>query len=298
MVCGPTAAGKSALAMWLAERHGAAIVSADSRQVYRGFDIGTAKPTVAERQAVLHFGIDVREPTERYSAAAWAADAEQWITAAAATGRTPLLVGGTGFYLQALVRPLFEEPALDPSRRTALAEFLAAMPTGELRRWCARLDAPRAHLGRAQLIRAVEVALLAGRRMSALHREAERPRRWYARYLLVDPGPRLAGRIVERVDAMLAAGWVDEARRLVRTVPPGAPAWKATGYGAMRSVAMGDETPARGRDDAITGTRQYAKRQRTWFRHQLEGETVTRLDPGRADWRAAVDRWWFGEEEV
>ena len=297
VVCGPTAAGKSAVALALAERHAGAIVSADSRQIYRGFDIGTAKPAPEALRGVPHFGLDVREPTERYSAAAWAHDAEQWIGQAIAAGRTPVIVGGTGFYLRALFGPLFDEPPLDPARRDELASVLEGMPLAALRRWCGVLDPARAHLGRTQLLRAIEIALLTGRPVSALHRERARPPRWRARYLLVDPGAALSGRIEARVDAMLAAGWVDEARRLAAHVAAGAPAWKATGYGMVRSVAEGKRSVEEARAAVIVETRQYAKRQRTWFRHQLKGERVTHLDPERSDWLRVADRWWRGDEE-
>lgn len=298
VICGPTAAGKSAVALWLAERHGAAIVSADSRQIYRGFDIGTAKPTAAERARAPHYGVDLLDPTARYSAAAWAADVAHWLDEIARAGRVPLVVGGTGFYLRALFGGLFEEPALDPERRAALAGALGALTVPELRRWCRRLDPERAHLGRTQLVRAIEIALLTGRRLSDLHREPARPPRWRARYLLVDPGPALRDRIEQRVDAMLAAGWMDEVRELMRTVPADAPAWKATGYDALRAVVAGAESPGRGRERVIVETRQYAKRQRTWFRHQLADAEVTPLDPGRPEWRDGADRWWHGGEEA
>jgi tRNA dimethylallyltransferase len=172
------------------------------------------------------------------------------------------------------------------------------MTTSDLRRWCERLDPERAALGRTQLLRAVEIALLTGRPMSDWHREPARPPVWTARYLLVDPGAALAGRLVNRTDAMLAAGWVAEAARLAETVPEDAPAWKATGYGVMRSVARGDLDPQLARERVIVETRQYAKRQRTWFRNQLAGARVTMLDPARADWAHAVDAWWHGAEEV
>lgn len=292
IICGPTAAGKSALALRLAERHRLAIVSADSRQVYRGFDIGTAKPTRLEQGRVPHFGIDVAEPTERYSAARWAANAERWLAGAGTHGRGAVVVGGTGFYIRALTEPLFEEPALDPARRAALEPILAGMPNDELRRWCEALDAGRAHLGRAQLVRAVEVSLLSGRRLSDLHREASgRPRR-AARYLVVDPGPALAGQIGRRVDAMLDGGWVEEARALDATVPDGAPAWSASGYRVARALARGTiERPAAA-EQIVVETRQYAKRQRTWFRHQLPAAVVTTVDPRRPDADAVVDGWW------
>ncbi|HVA58685.1 MAG: tRNA (adenosine(37)-N6)-dimethylallyltransferase MiaA [Gemmatimonadaceae bacterium] len=298
MIAGPTAAGKSAVALWLAERHGGSIISADSRQLYVGFDVGTAKPTADERARVPHLGVDILDPTTRYSAAAWAADAERWLAEIAGGGRVPLVVGGTGFYLRALFGPLFEAPELDGARRTALATALAEVPLAELRRWCERLDPSRAHLGRTQLLRAIEVALLTGRRVSDLHRELARPPRWRARYLLVDPGPVLAGRVAARVDAMLAGGWLDEVRGLAARVPAGAAAWNATGYRVMRSLAAGTESLAHARELVITETRQYAKRQRTWFRHQLTGESVTTLDPGGADWREIAERWWLGDEEV
>jgi tRNA dimethylallyltransferase len=166
IIAGPTAAGKSTLALTLAERHGAWIVSADSRQIYRGFDIGTAKPSAAEQARVVHHGIDILEPTERYSAARWAAAAGAWLAEAAAAGRPAIIVGGTGLWLRALVAPLADEPPLDPDRRAALGAALAQLPTPELRRWVTRLDPARSALGRTQLLRAAEVALLTGTRIS------------------------------------------------------------------------------------------------------------------------------------
>ncbi len=298
VVCGPTAAGKSAVALWLAGRHGAAIVSADSRQLFRGFDIGTAKPTAGERAGVPHYGVDVLDPTARYSAAAWADDVARWLDEIARAGRVPLVVGGTGFYLRALFGTMFDEPALDEARRRALAERLGTLPVPELRRWCRLLDPARAHLGRAQLLRGLEIALLTGHRLSDLHQRRPRPPRWRARYLLVDPGPVLRERIETRVDSMLAAGWLDEVRALMGTVPADAPAWKATGYGALRAVVAGRESRARARERVTVETRQYAKRQRTWFRHQLAGADVTPLDPSHPDWRDRAEQWWQAGEEA
>ena len=291
VVCGPTAAGKSAVAMWLAEREPCTIISADSRQVYRGFDIGTAKPTLEERARVPHAGIDVVAPTERYSAAAWAGSAEHWIADALTSGRRPLVVGGTGLYMRAVFEGLFEEPPLDPRRRTAVERELAGLSVGELRRWVHALDPSRAHLGRTQLLRAIEIALLAGQRMSDLHRARARGPRWRPRYLLVDPGPSLAQRIAVRIDAMLANGWLDEVQRLMQTVPADAPAWKSTGYDIMRQLARGDRSRDSAREAILIQTRQYAKRQRTWFRHQLAADRVTRVDPAAPEWRTVVSAW-------
>lgn len=297
VICGPTAAGKSAVAMALAERFPLGIVSADSRQVYRHFDIGTGKPTPTEMARVPHAGVDVVEPTARFSAAAWVDLALGAIAGMRREGRTPVVVGGTGFYIRALARPLFVEPALDPGRRSALERWLAAMPTTELQRWCMHLEPARAHLGRVQLLRAVEIALLTGQRLSTLHDTAARTSGVPARYLLVDAGDVLAKRMEQRIDAMFAAGWVDEVRRLHDAVPDEAPAWLATGYAAVRGVVTGERSLEQAREAVIVGTRQYAKRQRTWFRHQLAGEEVTRLDATAPDALERAVAWWNEDEE-
>ncbi|HEU4721599.1 MAG TPA: tRNA (adenosine(37)-N6)-dimethylallyltransferase MiaA [Gemmatimonadaceae bacterium] len=291
-MCGPTAAGKTQLASWLATRTGVTIVSADSRQLYRRFDIGTAKPTASERRTAPHCGIDVLDPTERASAAWWADRADRWIGDALAQGRQPLVVGGTGLYLRALFGDLFDEPELDESRRAALRAELSGSSVETLRRWVRQLDPARATLGRTQLLRALEIALLAGRRVSELHRERRRPARWTARYLVVDPGPELAGRIERRVHAMIAAGWRDEVRRLIEDVPADAPAWNATGYRTIRLLEAGELTEREALFRVLADTRQYAKRQRTWFRHQLAGDDVTRLDPRDPEWEARALSWW------
>ena len=302
IICGPTAAGKSAVAMELATRHGLTIVSADSRQIYRRFDIGTAKPAVDDRARVPHLGIDVADPIERWSAARWAADANQAVTALG-TDRT-IVVGGTGFYLRALVEPLFEAPALDVARRAALQEELAGRTLDELRHWCQTLDPARAHLGRTQLLRAIEIALLTGRRHSDLLAGSEhqireaRPSVRRVRWLVIDPGERLANQLEGRIDSMLAAGWPEEVRDLAIDVPADAPAWQACGYAELRENIEGTRTRASARDAILIATRQYAKRQRTWFRNQLAGADVTRLDPHDATCDARVNAWWSGGDSA
>jgi len=291
VICGPTAAGKSAVANWLAGETPTAIISADSRQVYRRFDIGTAKPTASERARVEHHGIDVIEPTERYSAAAWADEADGWIADARDRGVEPIVVGGTGLYIRALFEGIFEEPALDDAARGMLAAQLETLSVDELRRWVRQLDPSRAHLGRTQLLRSIEVAILTGRRISDLHRERARRPRWRPRYLLVDPGPVLAGRLATRIDEMFDSGWPDEVTELMRTVPENAPAWKATGYDAVRRFVRGELARAAAHEEILISTRQYAKRQRTWFRHQLPSDSVTHLDPTNPDWRRDARRW-------
>jgi len=289
IVCGPTGAGKSALALALAEAQGLTILVADSRQVYRGFDIGTAKPTAAERARVPHEGLDLADPTERYSAALWAAHAAQVIQHVG-VGRV-LIVGGTGLYLKALTEPLFEEPPIDPVRRAALAAELEPLDTPTLRRWVTHVDACRAGLGRTQLLRALEVAMLTGRRISDLHREAARAPHWRARWLVVDPGDDLHPRIERRLGQMLADGWLDEVRVLATSVPDSAPAWNACGYESLREVVRGTGSLNEAQRAILVSTRQYAKRQRTWFRHQLTDQAVTHIDPRSAGAADAAGRW-------
>ncbi len=299
IIMGPTAAGKSAIAMHLAEHYGLAIISADSRQVYRGFDIGTAKPTPAEQERVPHYGIDLLEPAVRYSAHQWASDARRWRADARAAGRDAVVVGGTGFYVRALVEPLDDAPSLDPDRRAALEAWLATLGGAELTRWCQRLDPARAALGRTQQRRAVETALLAGRRISASHAHARAEAPTVddrTRYLVIDPGDELATRIVERVQAMMAAGWVDEVCGLMQRVPADAAAWNASGYRTIREAVAGGGGLERAVDRVIIETRQYAKRQRTWCRHQLPAAAVTALDSRSTDALARARAWWESED--
>ncbi|HEU4565988.1 MAG TPA: tRNA (adenosine(37)-N6)-dimethylallyltransferase MiaA [Gemmatimonadaceae bacterium] len=298
VICGPTGAGKSALAMALAERFPLAILSADSRQIYRGFDIGTAKPTAEERRRVPHFGIDVAHPAERYSAAAWAEGARCWVEEARSAGRTPVVVGGTGFYIRALVEPLFAEPHLDPAARRALERELAELATSELARRVRELDPARAHLGRTQLLRAIEVALLTGTPISEWHRRAARGGGVRARYLVVDPGAALRARIEARVHAMLDAGWMAETERLMAAVPEEAPAWNATGYATVRRHARGELSLDAAIERITIDTRQYAKRQRTWFRHQLPEAEVTRIDPTAPHAAESAAAWWEEGEDT
>ncbi|MGH7635028.1 MAG: tRNA (adenosine(37)-N6)-dimethylallyltransferase MiaA, partial [Gemmatimonadaceae bacterium] len=271
---------------------------ADSRQIYRGFDIGTAKPSADERACVPHYGIDIVDPAARFSAAAWASNATTWIDVARDAGREAVVVGGTGFYVRALAAPLFVEPALDPNRRRAIAEHLHTLTLAQLERWCAALDPDRASLGRAQLERAIEVALLTGVSLSNWHRIAPGAPPRLARYLVVDPGATLHQRIASRVDAMLAAGWEAEVRALLQVVDDDAPAWNATGYRSIRDLVRGALSRTEALEHIMIHTRQYAKRQRTWFRHQLPGDDVTLLDPMRPDAHVRLRRWWNADDET
>jgi tRNA dimethylallyltransferase len=301
IICGPTAAGKSAMALELCAEHDGAIVSADSRQIYCKFDIGTAKPGAEECARVTHYGVDVAEPEERYSAARWANEADEWIECAREIDKIPVVVGGTGLYIKALVQPLFDAPEMESARRARLEAELDGMSLTELRRWCEQLDPKRARLGRTQLVRAIETALLSGSRISDLHAsdkaaahdasDTQAPA-----YLVVDPGPSLAQRIERRVDAMLAEGWADEVRELARRFPTDAPAWKASGYRVMRDHIEGRIDLSSARERIIIETRQYAKRQRTWFRHQLPRAAVTFVNPEDSRAGSIAREWWENSE--
>lgn len=277
--------------MELARRTGAVLISADSRQVYRGFDLGTAKPSSADQSLVPHRGLDVIEPTQRYSAADWSDSALGWIADAGACGQPVIVVGGTGFYLRALDAPLFDAPPLDPERRQEVLAALDVLSTDALRQRCLEVDPARAALGRTQLLRALEIFMLTGRPLSVWMVENARAPLVQARYLLVDPGAVLRDRIAGRVAQMLAQGWEAEVERLAEAIPRDAPAWNACGYAMLRSALEGGMSRADAIERTIIDTRQYAKRQRTWFRHQLPAARVTPLDPASPDALSRAVTW-------
>lgn len=276
VLVGPTAVGKTAVAAALAALTPVTVISADARQVYRGLDIGTAKPDRALLARVPHVGLDLVDPGERYSAGRFARDAAGWLAEIRAAGRLPLVVGGTGFYVRALADGLFREPPLEPSRREQLRGWTARLPASDLARWAGRLDARFQAGGRQRAARAVEVALLTGQALSWWQREARETgvmRPWYIHLTL--PRETLRSRIAARVDAMLAAGLVEEVRAvLARGVAPDAAGLDGVGYREV--VAMlrdGARLPGPELREAIAAaTRGYAKRQETWFRNQLRSQ--------------------------
>lgn len=277
VLAGPTASGKSAVAHALARLHPIEIIAADSRTVYRGLDIGTAKPTKAERAAIPYHGLDLVEPAERYAAGRFAQDAAAWLAAITQRGRTPLVVGGTGFYLRALFEGLFEEPPLDATRRDRLRPVLRALGRDELARWALRLD-PDYRGGRntQRAARTVEVSLMTGRPLSRLQRQrpasgAGTPR--YARLTL--PREVLLERITRRTRAMLDAGLVEEVRgALAHGVSPEAPGLTGVGYREVVALFKGRLGAGDLEAAIVQATRQYAKRQETWFRHQLPADAM------------------------
>ena len=276
VLVGPTAVGKTATALALAEHWPLEIVSADSRQVYRRLDIGTAKPTRKERARVPHHGLDLVDPGHRYSAGRFARDATGWIADIAARGKLPVVVGGTGFYVRALAEGLFQEPPLDPERRRALEAWLSGHDALELVRWAARLDPGFKGGGRQRATRTIEVALLTGRPLTYWQGAARQHgliEPWYV--VLTAPRPVLHQRIAARAEEMVRRGLVEE---VASVLADGAPAHGAglDGVGLREAVEyLHGERSRESVAGAITiATRQYAKRQETWFRHQLPGPVL------------------------
>ncbi len=277
VIVGPTAVGKTAVVEDLSHLAALAVVSADSRQLYRGLDAGTAKPERSFREAVPHFGIDLVDPGERYSAGRFAREAAEWLRRLPAD-RKPVVVGGTGLYVRALTEGLFREPEMDPVRRRRLEEWMRGLQG--LGRWASRLDPGYTGGGRQRAGRTVEVVLLTGRPLSWWQQAARAEgimRPLYFRLTL--PRTLLHRRIADRVDAMLDAGWVEEVETLLRGgLPPDAPGLDAVGYREIIRYLEGSLPREALRDAIVTATRRYAKRQETWFRHQLPAGMVRTLD--------------------
>jgi tRNA dimethylallyltransferase len=298
---GPTASGKTALSIEVARRLGGEIISMDSRQVYRGMDVGTAKATAEQRAAVPHHGLDLITPAERFSAGRFARYARDRVGEIRARGRVPILVGGTGFFLRALTHPIFREPELEPARRREVTAYQEQADTAELLRWLPRLDPESAARlgaagGRQRLIRALELPLLTGRPLSWWHREAE-PEAEPLRPLVVvldPPRERLYAAIDARVDEMAGAGLVDEVRGLLAAgYDERSPGMNATGYVELLPALRGEVPLDVALDRVRTNTRAYARRQLTWFRHQLPPGAVW-LDAARprAELAAEIVRRW------
>jgi tRNA dimethylallyltransferase len=267
---GPTAAGKTALALELAPRLGAEIVSADAMLVYRGMDIGTAKPTAAERARVPHHLVDVVDPAEEFSVARFQPMARAAIDDVLARGRVPLLVGGSGLYFHAVVDE-FTFPPTDPALRRRLEAAAAAEGLPALyRRLAARDPAAAARIQPANLrriVRALEVIELTGRPFSSFRAAMDEP---LSRYLLavigLDPGgERLRARVAERVAAMAEAGLLDEVRRLGAR-PLSRTARQALGYKELLDALECGGSVADALAEVVTRTRAYARRQLAWFR--------------------------------
>jgi tRNA dimethylallyltransferase len=274
-VVGPTATGKTALALDLADAVGGEIVSCDSTAVYRGVDIGTDKPPVGERRGIAHHLIDVVDPDEVYSAARYAREAAEAMAAITQRGRRPVLVGGTGFYYRALVRGLFPGPPRDDALRARLGRVADRRGVEALHRWIARVDPesgrriePR---DRMRLVRALEVYLLTGRPLTAHFAETTSPIAGTEVLTLGLTLPRqdLRVRVASRVDAQLARGVAAEVERLLAAgVPASAHAFSGLVYRQIMELRAGVRDLAATRELIVRENMRYARRQLTWFRKE------------------------------
>lgn len=273
-IVGPTGSGKSALAIAIARRFGGEVVSCDALQVYRGLDIGTGKLTPAERAGVPHHLLDVIEPDKVFSAADYLRLAAPTIRKIDERGRLPIVAGGTGLYLRALLKGLAEAPGRDPELRARLRRLASRRGLEFLHRMLARVDrssADRLHPNdRLRVERALEITLRSRRPMSELMAHRQSPLPDY-RPILIGLGPpksELARRIEARVGAMFERGLVDEVRRLVAAHGAEAPAFKAIGYREVIRHLAGEMDLEEARRLTVRASLQYAKRQRVWFHRE------------------------------
>ncbi len=282
-LAGPTASGKSAAALALAERLDAEIVSVDSALVYRGMDIGTAKPTREERARIVHHLIDIRDPAQSYSAAEFAADAARLVREIRGRGRAVVLAGGTMLYFKALFEGLSALPAADAEVRARIEEEAAAQGWPALHAQLAQVDpatAARLAPNDAQRVqRALEVFRLSGRPLSAWHAGgASTPGLQPDLFLSLEPADRawLHERIAQRFDAMLAAGFLDEVRALRARgdLHANLPSMRCVGYRQAWEALEGAWPPASVRERGIAATRQLAKRQLTWLRSLPQRQVI------------------------
>jgi tRNA dimethylallyltransferase len=280
-ITGTTASGKTDLSLALAERVELEIVSMDSRQLYRGMDIGTDKVGDAVRAAVPHHGLDLVDPDERYSAGRFARDARGWIAGIEARSALPVLVGGTGFFLKAVMEPIFAEPPLDRVRLERLRGWLGDRGPEELGRFVEALDPERAAIavegGPQRMSRTIEVALLTGVPLSRWHRDtpAEAAALHGLVVVLGVPRDEMDRRIDDRVSRMVERGLLEEVRRLYRGgYSDEDPGMTGTGYREVARHFRGEITLEEAMDEIRHNTRRYARRQLTWLRHQLPPSAV------------------------
>jgi len=274
-VIGPTASGKSALGVWLAEQLGGEVVACDSTQLYRGFDVGTAKPTTAERRGIPHHLIDVLGAQDAATAGGYRQMALAVLADLCSRARIPVFTVGTGLYLRALLEGLADVPQRSESLRERLRHSAREHGPGHLHRILTRLDTKAAKKISAadeqKLIRAIEVCLLAKMPLTALHRSGRAPLQGW-RVLKIGLAPdreTLYDRIQARTDAMLANGWLEEVRSLLEGgMPENAKPFDFIGYRELRALLQGMLTMNEARLAILRATRRYAKRQLTWFRRE------------------------------
>lgn len=275
VILGPTASGKSALGIELARQHGGEILVCDSTQVYRHFDIGTAKIPLAEQRGVPHYLVDLVEPQEVFTAGEFRRRAQDVLEDVRQRGKFPILTAGTGLYLRALLEGLADAPTRSEELRDRLRAKVQARGPEHLHRLLNRLDreaatriAPR---DTQKIIRAMEIRILAGKAVGEIHRSGRSGLAGYTvtKIGLSPPRDRLYERIDARVNAMIAAGWADEVRRLVEMgVPADAKPFQFIGYSDLRSQIANGRPPAEVVEKIQQATRRFAKRQITWFRKE------------------------------
>ena len=273
---GPTTSGKTQLSCALARILEVEIISMDSRQVYKGMDIGTDKVPDDEREQVPHHALDLVHPDERYSAGQFARDARDWIKEIIKRDRVPVLAGGTGFFLKAITEPVFSEPPLDSARLKKIRRYLSTLDYRVVAKWVEKLDPVRASLaidgGPQRMSRTIEVALLTGKPLSSWHRES--PSDVAALTVLIIqlelPREEIDRRINDRVTYMVERGLVSEVRSLLEAgYTLDDPGMTATGYREIAHYLKGGQTLEEAMEEIRRNTRRYARRQLTWFRNQL-----------------------------
>ncbi len=283
VVLGSTGAGKSELAHEVARARGGEIVSADAFALYRGFDVGTAKPPAERRRQVPYHLIDVAGPSETYSAGRWQQEARRRVEDITARGRLPIVCGGSGFYIRALLEGLPAGEAKDPQLRAALTRWGSRHREAAYRLLAGNDPAAAARISSGNLryvVRALEILLVTGRRPSSRLSHADP---WAERYRVIKVGVRpapadLYARIARRVREMLDSGWEEEVRRLLAAgIPHDANAFEAIGYRELADAMLSDDAgdSLETEKKIVTATRQLAKRQATWFRRERDVVWVT-----------------------
>ncbi|HXZ14148.1 MAG TPA: tRNA (adenosine(37)-N6)-dimethylallyltransferase MiaA [Candidatus Sulfotelmatobacter sp.] len=302
VILGPTASGKSALGIALAEKLGGEILVCDSTQVYRHFDIGTAKVPLAEQRGIRHYLVDLVEPNKIFTAGDYRRFALEALADLRCRQKIPIVTAGTGLYLRALLEGLSDAPTRSEELRVRLRRKAEARGQVHLHRALRRLDpeaagriAPR---DTQKIIRALEMRLLTGKTVSEIHRRGREGLEGYnvVKIGLLPPRARLYARIDARVEAMVAAGWIEEVRRLIESgVPPASKPFQFIGYSQWREFLQGGISRESAVMEIQQATRRFAKRQITWFRkepgvHSLPGfgddpeifsSAIELLEPGK-----------------
>jgi tRNA dimethylallyltransferase len=296
-IVGPTASGKSALGVWLAQRLNGEVIACDSTQLYRGFDIGTAKPSLEERHGVPHHLLDVLDAGEEATAGGYRERAIAVLDDLRARKKLPIFTVGTGLYLRALLEGLADMPLRSEELRERLRASAAEHAPGHLHRVLKKMDPASAGKIAAadeqKLIRAIEVCLLTKKPLSEVHRSGRKPLEgWRAVKIGLAPErERLYERVHARTEAMLACGWLDEVKGLVeRDVPENAKGFDFIGYRELRAVLRGEMRFEEARAAIQQATRRYAKRQMTWFRREAGVQWLNGFGDDEKIQKVALDK--------